>query len=313
MGFMIEVLLATRNGAETLGRTLASFEHLRSPQGGWRLIAVDNGSSDATPALLERYRARLPLTVLREPRPGKNIALNRALPLLRGAFAVFVDDDVLASPDWLLAYEAVAAAHPDCAGFAGRITAHWECAPPRWVLDWVDLRICYGIHAEIAEGPCTEDVVYGANMAVRTDLFRAGLRFDEYYGPNNSASFAMGGETELARRVAGQGLWFTREACVQHIISSDQFTREWLLNRAFNFGRGQCRVGVDPYAPSAQSVAATLARIRRAQSASRVRGWLSGALGNRRRRFLALWHYNYLAGVAVEYRCRDPARAASGA
>src|SRR5215471_5623735 len=99
---MLTVLIATRNGAHTLPRCLAALGQLIAPVGGWKLIVVDNGSTDATREIVESFADRLPLTYLLEPRPGKNAALNAGLDHVEGDLVVFTDDDVLARPDWLV-------------------------------------------------------------------------------------------------------------------------------------------------------------------------------------------------------------------
>ena len=56
---MITVLFATRDRSESVDRMLRSLLTLTPPDGGWKLVVVDNGSRDATPAVLERYAAAL--------------------------------------------------------------------------------------------------------------------------------------------------------------------------------------------------------------------------------------------------------------
>ena len=105
---MLTVIMATRNGASTLPRVLEAYRGLTAPPQGWRLLVVDNGSTDPTRAILDSHAARLPMCCLHEARPGKNVALNRALAhaLERdepdGGLFVFTDDDATPAPDWLL-------------------------------------------------------------------------------------------------------------------------------------------------------------------------------------------------------------------
>lgn len=298
---MIEVLLATRNGEATLGRTLEALARLQRPRTAWRLVVIDNGSTDGTPAVLARHHAHLPLTVLHEARPGKNAALNAAVPALGEGLALFLDDDILPEPDWLRAHEAAAEANPDRGVFAGIIRPHWDAPPPDWLMASVDLRICYGIHAEVPEGPCTPDVTYGGNLAIRSRLFRQGHRYDESYGPDATGNFAMGGETDLVRRLAaaGCGLWFVRGAVVRHIVSPEQMTRPWLLERARNFGRGQYRVSTDPLLHG--RAAAISVRLRRAIAAARWRARVAGFLRKPKAQFEALWRAAYLSGLVIEH------------
>ena len=118
---MITVVFATHNGSRTLPMMLEALERLDEPEGGWTLIAVENGSTDETPAILDRFRRRLPLQVLHQPKRGKNAALNLAVPHFRSDLVVFTDDDVVPHQDWLRRMQSVAAAQPDFTIFSGRV------------------------------------------------------------------------------------------------------------------------------------------------------------------------------------------------
>ncbi len=299
---MITVILATWNGARTLERTLQGFERLQAPDTPWRLIAVDNGSTDDTRSLIEAHAATLPLTILQEPQPGKSRAVNRALDLVDDGLVVFVDDDIVPEPGWLRQYERAAVRQPDHALFAGRIQPLWEVEPPAWLLEWPDLDACYGIHVERPEGPCPSYLLYGGNMAIRAEAIGA-HRFDESYGPFRVAQFAMGGETEFVARLAAEGrhAWFCRKAVARHAIPARHMEMDWLLNRAANFGRGQYRVGADPHFRSQAGKPSRLA-LRLALAAARVSGLTTRLSGNRRAAFRTEWRLSYLAGFIAEAR-----------
>lgn len=299
---MISVILATRNGARTLGRTLDAFARLERPASNWQLIAVDNGSTDRTPVLLEERLRKLPMTILREPRPGKSTALNLALPLAREGIVAFVDDDIVPNADWLQKLEAAIAANPGYALFAGRILPLWEVEPPSWVLKCVDVSACYGVHAERQEGPCPHYILYGGNMAIRAEAIGAAL-FDESYGPNATAQFAMGGETEFVRLLseAGSKAWYCRDAVVRHSIPPEHMRIDWLLNRAANFGRGQYRVGGDPMLPDGSGGLRTARSLRRTLLGCRWRAVAARLRGDDVGRFRALWRLNYIEGFAAEH------------
>ena len=71
--------MATYDGAATLPRVLDAYCRLLPPAQPWRLLVIDNGSTDATAQILAQYAPRLPLHTLHQPQRGKNRALNRAL------------------------------------------------------------------------------------------------------------------------------------------------------------------------------------------------------------------------------------------
>lgn len=240
---MITVIFSTYNGGERLQRTLDSMSRARSPKGGWRLIAVDNRSTDATPQVLRSFEGRLPIEILHEPKPGKNHALNRAIEhALPGNPDIFVfcDDDVLVEENWLEAWRAVVDAHPEFDAFAGLTKPAWPVEPPEWLLRHPHLGSLMSIHRGVQEGPCNPRLMHGTNMALRASLFHEGIRYNGNIGPDGTPTYAMGSETELAIRLdeLGRKCWFAMEPAVGHIIRPEQLTHEWTIRRAYRLGRG---------------------------------------------------------------------------
>jgi L-malate glycosyltransferase len=245
---MLTVLMATFNGAQTLPKVLDAYTRLHSPDEGWRLLVVDNGSEDGTRELLMSYAGKLPLHYAYEPRRGKNAALNHGLNLaLRGPqprLFVFTDDDATPDRDWLLRYAEVASQRSGFAIFGGSIVPDWGESPPEWLLRLVPCGLTYGLtDPELPEGPVYPGLVWGANMAVRGEVFRQGYRFDETMGPA-AGDYAMGGEVSFTRLLDGAGFrsWFCPSARVAHHIRPQQLRTEWILARAHRYGRGACRL-----------------------------------------------------------------------
>jgi L-malate glycosyltransferase len=300
---MLTVLLATRNGARTLAGLLGSLERLHAPPGGWKLVVADNGSTDETPVILDRFRPRLPLTVIREPRRGKNVALNAALAHLDGALAVFTDDDVLVDPGWLEALHRAADSRPDYSIFGGAIRPIWSRPPDPWILEWVDLAVTYTVtDPALPAGPIAPNLVWGPNMAIRASIFSAGFRFDEGVGPSGR-DYAMGSETDLTLRLAAAGhrSWFCPEAVVGHLIRAEQMSRRWVLSRAERFGRGMYRrelIRMTSPPPLVFGVPRYLWRMLTARLGTYVLALPASA----RARFEAGWELRYLLGCIREGR-----------
>src|SRR5262245_59322498 len=110
---MLTLVVVTRNGASTLPNLFDALVRAHPPPGGWKLVAADNGSTDGTKAVIERYRATLPIEYVFEATPGQNAARNAALDHLEGDLVLFTDDDTTPDPDWLVTYQRAAEAHPD--------------------------------------------------------------------------------------------------------------------------------------------------------------------------------------------------------
>ena len=127
---MMTVILPSHNGGDTIGRTLDAFCRLEQPEGGWRLVVVNNASTDNTSGIVNRYASRLPLLHIQETRLGKSNALNAGIEHVRGDFVVFTDDDVLPDANWLSEWRRVAHRYPEFGIFGGAIEPEFEVPPP---------------------------------------------------------------------------------------------------------------------------------------------------------------------------------------
>lgn len=243
------ILLATRDRAASLDRTLASIAGQQSPGIAWEVLVADNGSTDETGAVLERWSARVPLRTVFERGPGKNRALNQALAMARGGLLLFTDDDVAAQPGWIAAHAAAAARWPDHQIFGGLITPRFPPDPPAWALRDPFVSVLFAAYDPGgAEGPTTE-LPFGPNYSLRAECMR-GTGFDAAVGPNGS-EYPMGGETELLRRLARAGARavFVPGAAVEHIVRPEQLTERFALERARRFGRGLVHMGDVTWSP----------------------------------------------------------------
>jgi glycosyltransferase involved in cell wall biosynthesis len=239
---MISVIISTYNGEKTLPLQLEAFRRLIEPPGGWRLIIVDNNSKDRTAEILAGYLPLLPLEVLFEPRQGTNPAKNRGIDAATGDLYVFTDDDTIPDPDWLVVTRAAVDAHPEHDMFGGQIEPHWMQPPPEWVPRLVDMGPVFAVHdAPPPTGPASHKMLWGPNMAIRARVFEAGHRYDPTRGPNGTATYMMGSESELCERLAAAGYtsWFTAESRVKHIVRPHQLDKQWIWGRAYRYARHQ--------------------------------------------------------------------------
>jgi glycosyltransferase involved in cell wall biosynthesis len=240
---MLTVLITTYNGAPTLPDVLDAYRRLEPPAGGWKLVVVDNDSTDGTPDILASFRDRLPLHILHQRRRGQNAARNTGLPHVEGDLAVLSDDDAVPSPRWLASLRAAADAQPDFTIFAGPILPRWPSPPPRWLLDWVPLSPTFAVLPPAEEGAVPARRAFGPNVTLRTSVFADGRRFDESIGPKGH-DYPMGAETEFLIRLGEEGAraWHCAGAVVHHIVREFQMSEAWVLERAVRFGRGQYRL-----------------------------------------------------------------------
>src|SRR5207245_783782 len=104
----VSLVIATFNHARFLGAALDSAlaQTLRRVE----VIVVDDGSTDDTPAVLDRYADRV--RVIRQPNRGLPAARNTGLAAARGTYVSFLDADDVAMPTKLAEQVAVLEAAP---------------------------------------------------------------------------------------------------------------------------------------------------------------------------------------------------------
>ena len=106
----ISVVMPTFNRAATLPRAIDSV--LGQTHRDVELIVVDDGSTDGTAALLQRYAGRLTAICL-EVNGGGNAARNRGIEHASGEIVCFLDSDDEFLPHKLAYVDAYFAARPD--------------------------------------------------------------------------------------------------------------------------------------------------------------------------------------------------------
>lgn len=238
------VLIATRDRAASLERTLGSLADQKIEGRGWELIVVDNGSRDETQRLLAAWGEALPLRVLDVPRPGKSHALNEGLVHAKGELIVFTDDDVQVAPTWLADLIEAARRCPEAAIFGGPIEPVFPEETPPWIAapSFVLASEAFGRLPAQAEG-IGETLPYGANMALRARLLDRHC-FDGRVGPRGTRNYVQGSEYDLLLRLRSEGerAYHVPSATVRHFILPHQVEWSWLLGRAERIGRGSARI-----------------------------------------------------------------------
>jgi glycosyltransferase involved in cell wall biosynthesis len=95
----ISIVLKIYNAERSLRACLDSV--VGQTMSGIEVIAVDDGSTDGSSALLGEYRAAYPdrVSVLRTENRGANHARNEAMKHVTGDYVLFLDSDDSLEPD----------------------------------------------------------------------------------------------------------------------------------------------------------------------------------------------------------------------
>ena len=130
----VDIVLRTHNRAAILEEAVESLFAADATGVRFRLLLVDNASTDGTAELVARLAGRFgpQLVPLFEARPGGQHALNCAIAVAEAPLIAFFDDDERVAPQWLQVI-AREFADPDTVFIAGPCRPLWNGAAPEWL------------------------------------------------------------------------------------------------------------------------------------------------------------------------------------
>jgi GT2 family glycosyltransferase len=95
----VTIVVPVFNAAATIAECVSSLLALRYPRDRYEVVVVDNGSTDATPGILDGFRDGI--RILGETTRGASAARNRGIRNASGRLIAFTDADCAVEPDWL--------------------------------------------------------------------------------------------------------------------------------------------------------------------------------------------------------------------
>ena len=193
----VTAIIATYNRAHYLGEALDSV--LGQTVAPAQVIVVNDGSTDATAAVLKRYDGRI--EVIERKNGGKSRALNQAMPLVRGEYVWIFDDDDIALPHNVEHHLAVLAAHPEVgfvySGFSMIRVRHSGRVEDKGRIKMLDVH-----EDEIFSRMLEENFMQQQGMLVRTRCYREVGPFDDRLDRGQDYEMNL----RLARHFPGKGL-----------------------------------------------------------------------------------------------------------
>ena len=190
----ISVVIPTHNREDLLRRCLKTLERQTLDPGAFEVIVADDGSTDGSAEMVDGLSTPFRLQVLRLEKSGKPAARNAGIEAARGAICVFVDDDVIVSPEFVAAHLAAHRGGDPIIGI-GALAQR----PPE-ARDWYAhafARAWNDHYGQLTDRAPSWSDCYGANMSVaRSTLLEVGGFSDD---------FPTAQDTELAFRLWSRG------------------------------------------------------------------------------------------------------------
>lgn len=240
MSYLIDVLICSYNEAELIPALLDSLIGQTLPREQFRVIFVDNNSTDNTKQIVESYQNEVKVEYVLEPRQGKSFALNTGYSLAEAEYVAQIDADCKADPRWLEnILTVIAEEKPDLLG--GPYYPYYGKDKPHWYKD------SYNSHVQGEERFVLEQGHYldGANMVWRRAVVLQLGGHDLELGIN-STSVAGGEDTELIDRarkiIPNFKAVYDPYIIVYHFTKNSFFDLPYLAKRYFVTGSRENKI-----------------------------------------------------------------------
>jgi len=229
----VSVIVPTMRRPESLERALRSlFAQTGVADRLVSIVVVDNDPAGTAAGTVSRLGATSPCSLIyrHEPKPGVATARNAGLAMTDARLIAFLDDDEVASPEWLAALltaQAKTGADAVFGPIAGRVPDDTGWATPY-------LQRFFGREGPASTGLIDHSFGCGNSLLVRATALPGPTPFD-------TLADQTGGEDDVlfaALSARGGRFGWAADAWVEEFAPPHRATMRYALSRAFAYGQG---------------------------------------------------------------------------
>lgn len=241
---ILSIIICSYNRASYISDALTSLYNQSSELDNFEVIIVDNNSTDNTKevyAIWRQTNTNGQFTFISETKQGASFARNTGATIAKGEWVCFMDDDAVATPNYVENILKHIQNKPDAVGFGGRIIPKYIPSEPKWMSYYVSSLVGNFDYAPIACAFENGKYPLESNMIVKKSVYDQIGGFNVNL-PGVVGTLRIGGEgKELFYKILALGhiIYYDPAICVHHVVEVKKLTSEYMYRVASGIGRGE--------------------------------------------------------------------------
>jgi glucosyl-dolichyl phosphate glucuronosyltransferase len=240
----ISCIICTYNRERFLHSSIESMVGQTLPKNLFEVIIVNNNSTDNTDtiarSLIEKYNETVNFKYVIELKQGLSHARNRGIEEANGEYICYIDDDAIASPDFLKNIVDFFESNPNAAGVGGKIIPEYVDGKPAWMNHFME-----GLVSKVDNG---EEIFeyngskfpIGCNMTYKKSVLLEIGMFDPDLGRKGNSGEASE-EKDVFFKIynIGYKVYYLPNIPVKHIIESSRLEYPYIQKISAGIGRSE--------------------------------------------------------------------------
>ncbi|MEO0739687.1 MAG: glycosyltransferase family 2 protein [Cyanobacteria bacterium J06649_12] len=240
---MISAIICTHNRAQYLGAAIDSL--LAQTLDNIEVIVVDNASNDTTAEVVQQRLSDPRLRYVYEATLGLSTARNTGANAANGDILAYLDDDAVASPQWLVSLLEVYQNNDRVAIAGGKVTLLWPpgiSQPPAWLSDDLASGLgAYDLGDQVRYIKNPSLTPRGLNYSLRKTFLDSVGGFDVNLG--RVGKNLLSNEELHMTQLALKNSWhvvYVPNALAAHNVAPARLKPGWFLSRSWWQGISEC-------------------------------------------------------------------------
>lgn len=242
---LISAVICSYRRPDALAAAIRSLARQTLSKDSYEIVVIDNNSGDKTPdvvqGLVQEYGGDgLRIRYVVESQVGLSHARNRSTIMTQAEVIAFLDDDAVASPQWLESLLDEYHESEDVWSVGGRVDPIWDAERPGWLT-----KAMYGSLSLLDLGDKARPLVWpekviGVNCSFRRIVFEEAGLFATNLGRRGNELFGFE-DTEIQQRIheLDKKVVYAPRALVHHHVPAERMTKTYLTKRAYFTGKSR--------------------------------------------------------------------------